>query len=70
MRTVASHSLVSLDGMEFVVVLSSRYFGSRYFNDLRATRMEDMLLLRPPPRTLLERGAPASFEMLYDGARK
>jgi hypothetical protein len=26
----------------------------------RVTRMEDMLLLRPPPRTLLERGPPAS----------
>ena len=26
----------------------------------RATRMEDMLLLRPPPRQLLERGPPAS----------
>ena len=25
----------------------------------RATRMEDMLLLRPPPRSLLERGPPA-----------
>ena len=26
----------------------------------RATRMEDMLLLRPPPRTLLERGPPTA----------
>ena len=26
----------------------------------RATKMEDMLLLRPPPRQLLERGPPAS----------
>ena len=26
----------------------------------RVTRMEDMLLLRPPPRALLERGPPAS----------
>ena len=26
----------------------------------RATRMENMLLVRPPPRTLLERGPPAS----------
>ena len=26
----------------------------------RATRMEDMLLLRPPPRSLLERGPPES----------
>ena len=26
----------------------------------RVTRMADMLLLRPPPRTLLERGPPAS----------
>ena len=26
----------------------------------RVTRMSDMLLLRPPPRTLLERGPPAS----------
>ena len=26
----------------------------------RVTKMEDMLLLRPPPRTLLERGPPAS----------
>ena len=26
----------------------------------RATKMEDMLLLRPPPRELLERGPPAS----------
>ena len=26
----------------------------------RVTRMEDMLLLRPPPRQLLERGPPAS----------
>ncbi len=26
----------------------------------RATRMDDMLLLRPPPRQLLERGPPAS----------
>ena len=26
----------------------------------RATKMEDMLLLRPPPRTLLERGPPAA----------
>ena len=27
----------------------------------RVTRMEDMLLLRPPPRKLLERGPPASI---------
>ena len=26
----------------------------------RVTRMEDMLILRPPPRELLERGPPAS----------
>ena len=26
----------------------------------RATRMDDMLLLRPPPRSLLERGPPSS----------
>ena len=26
----------------------------------RATRMSDMLLLRPPPRELLERGPPAN----------
>ena len=26
----------------------------------RVTRMEDMLLLKPPPRTLVERGPPAS----------
>ena len=26
----------------------------------RATRMEDMLLIRPPPRDLLERGPPSS----------
>ena len=26
----------------------------------RATRMSDMLLLRPPPRALLERGPPAN----------
>jgi len=26
----------------------------------RATRMSDMLMLRPPPRALLERGPPAS----------
>ena len=28
----------------------------------RVTKMEDMLLLRPPPRTLLERGPPASVK--------
>ena len=28
----------------------------------RATRMSDMLLLRPPPRELLERGPPASVK--------
>ena len=27
----------------------------------RATRLEDMLILRPPPREFLERGPPASL---------
>ena len=27
----------------------------------RVTKMEDMMLLRPPPRKLLERGPPASI---------
>ncbi len=32
----------------------------------RATRMEDMLLLRPPPRALLEGGPPASVKQALD----
>ena len=33
---------------------------SPYVMFSRVTRMEDMLLIRPPPRKLLERGPPAS----------
>ena len=39
----------------------------------RVTRMEDMLLLRPPPRTLVERGPPASVRRAlqrFDKSRK
>ena len=37
----------------------------------RATRMEDMLLLRPPPRDFLERGPPMSVrEQLKDFDKK
>ena len=32
----------------------------------RVTRMSDMLLLRPPPRELLERGPPANIQEQLD----
>ena len=36
----------------------------------RATCMEDMLLLRPPPREFLERGPPASVREALEGLER
>ena len=59
-QTIRAGVTIDCDGNEPRGTSDDEWLLNLYVIFSRVTRMEDMLLLRPPPRQLLERGPPAS----------